>query len=80
MSAVHRAQALALSAAALAALLSLSAVGCAGEELDPDDPVAQARARGRTHAIDNDYKLASDCGSLEDLDERHGCAAYVNDL
>jgi hypothetical protein len=62
-----------LLAVALATL-----AGCAEGKRDPNDPVVQAEKRGADYAWEHDFKLASDCGALEDLDERQGCAHWVN--
>ena len=62
---------------ALLALLSMAPLSGCGEP-DPNSPVALAEKRGADHAWQNDYKLASDCGALKDLDERNGCAKWVN--
>jgi hypothetical protein len=63
--------------ALLAVLATATLAGCAGEP-DPNSPVAQAEKRGADYAWQHDFKLASDCGSLEDMDERQGCAKWVN--
>lgn len=63
-----------LALLALASTLALA--GCA--EPDPNSPVAQAEKRGADYAWQNDLKLVSDCGALEDLDERQGCAKWIN--
>jgi hypothetical protein len=64
------------SVALLAVLSAMALAGCA--EPDPNSPVAQAEKRGADYAWHNDLKLVSDCGSLQDLDERQGCAKWVN--
>ena len=61
------------------ALLATAALaGCEGVERDPNDPIAQAEKRGADYAWDHDLKLVTDCGALQDLDERQGCAKWVN--
>ena len=62
-----------LLAVALATL-----AGCEEGPRDPNDPVALAEKRGADYAWENDLKRVSDCGSLEDMDERQGCAKWVN--
>jgi hypothetical protein len=61
----------------LAAGLCLAACDAASE--DPDSPIGQAHKRGADYAWEHDLKLVSDCGSLADLDERQGCAKWVNE-
>ena len=64
---------------ALFAVLATTALsGCEALEPDPNSPVAQAEKRGADYAWQKDLKLVSDCGSLQDLDERQGCAKWVN--
>jgi hypothetical protein len=63
-------------ASLLAVLLCLA--GCEPEKVDPNSPVGQAMQRGADYAWEHDLKRASDCGALEDMDERQGCAKWVN--
>jgi hypothetical protein len=68
-----------LQALTLSAVLATAALaGCEAMEPDPNSPVAQAEKRGADYAWQNDLKLVSDCGSLQDLDERQGCAKWIN--
>jgi hypothetical protein len=64
--------------AALLAIALATLAGCEPEKRDPNDPVAQAEKRGADDAGEIDLKRVSDCGSLEDMDERQGCAKWVN--
>ena len=59
----------------LAALALSSLAGC---EMPVDPKVAEAEKRGADYAWEHDLKRATDCGSLPDLDERQGCAKWVN--
>jgi hypothetical protein len=76
-----------LAVSTVAAALLLAAAGCDkkpttgpnGERYDPKDPVSVARERGRQWAERADPKLISDCGALADINERSGCADYVNE-
>ncbi|MGH8028732.1 MAG: hypothetical protein ACREO3_02235, partial [Arenimonas sp.] len=67
----------------LRCLLLFALVACAGLpgciEEDPNSPAAQARQRGRDWAFMEDVKRVTDCGALEDMDERDGCARYVHE-
>jgi uncharacterized protein YceK len=84
-------QFLLFSAVVLALSFSLLLSGCgskpsqdaetasaAPQDAATNDPVAQAHHRGREWAMDNHAKLVTDCGALADLDERFGCADYIN--
>ena len=62
---------------ALLAVLSTATLASCGEP-DPNSPVAQAEKRGADYAWEHDFKRVSDCGTLEDMDERQGCAKWVN--
>jgi hypothetical protein len=44
------------------------------------DPIAEAHERGRQWAMREDAKLVTDCGALDNGDERFGCADYINHL
>lgn len=59
----------------LAAIASSALAGC---EIPVDPKVAEAEKRGADYAWEHDFKRTSDCGSLQDLDERQGCAKWVN--
>jgi hypothetical protein len=63
----------------LATALPLALAGC--EEKSPEEleRIAELRERGRTYAWEHDFTKVSDCGALKDMDERHGCAAWVEE-
>jgi len=42
------------------------------------DPLREAHQRGWLWAQRNDAKLLTDCGAVENEDERFGCATFVN--
>jgi hypothetical protein len=56
----------------------LAALALSGCEMPVDPKVAEAEKRGADYAWEHDFKMTSDCGSLQDLDERQGCAKWVN--
>ena len=76
----------------LAMAMLLSAAGCTAKQggdpdLDPfaaspndqsPDPIREAHQRGWLWAQRSDAKLITDCGAIENEDERFGCATYVN--
>jgi hypothetical protein len=76
----------------LAAALLLTMAGCTakkGDEPPADpfapsaqdqapDPIREAHQRGWLWAQRTDAKLITDCGAIQDEDERFGCATYVN--
>jgi hypothetical protein len=62
----------------LVGLAMAALAGCEGVEPDPDSPVGRAQKRGADYAWDHDFKLVTDCGALADMDERNGCAKWVN--
>ena len=75
----------------LAAALLLTAAGCTAKQgadasadpfaaapHDPPDPLREAHQRGWLWAQRTDAKLVTDCGAVENEDERFGCATYVN--
>lgn len=46
---------------------------------DPNpDPLREAHQRGWLWAQRTDAKLITDCGAVQDEDERFGCATFVN--
>jgi hypothetical protein len=69
---------MALRPFALLAALPLAALAGCMAEPDPNSPRALAEKRGADYAWEHDLKLVSDCGSLQDLDERQGCAKWIN--
>lgn len=92
---IHPATRIALPSLLLATLFSLALTDCEDRGKHPEssaasatppaqaaapDPVAQAHEIGRQWAISSNARLVTDCGALEDADQRFGCAKYVNDL
>ena len=62
----------------LLSAVALASLAACDTERDPNDPVVLAEKRGADYAWENDLKRVSDCGSLADMDERQGCAKWVN--
>jgi len=61
----------------LLAVLSSATLAACGEP-DPNSEVAKAEKRGADYAWEHEFKRTTDCGALEDVDERQGCAKWVN--
>jgi hypothetical protein len=59
-------------------LAAIALPGLSGCEMEPDPKVVAAEKRGADWAWEQDVKKVTDCGALEDLDERQGCAKWVN--